>query len=239
MHIALCDDNTADRKQSERLLQRESLNRIPVTGPLYVDSYGSADSLLTKPMQYDVFILDICKSEEHAVQIAEKLVALGVKAPIVFCCSDLDYRSMDLSFAPQKQFLFLDKPIRRTELTEVIDHALLCLANTEHTIELRSQKETLYVVEADIMHAKEKGRNLLVTLASGKEVLIPSSAANLFGQIQHYPCFLCPTEKTLINARHIAKTAFHKIIMKDGQSFYTTSSIMKYAKLMMKEYKVN
>ena len=51
MHVALCDDNTADRKQSERLLQRESLNRISVTGPLYVDSYGNAESLLNKPMQ--------------------------------------------------------------------------------------------------------------------------------------------------------------------------------------------
>lgn len=236
MHVALCDDNTADRKQSERLLQRESLSRISATGPLYVDSYGSAESLLSKPMQYDVFLLDICRSAENAIQIAEKLVSLGVKAPIVFCCSDMDYRSMDLSFAPQEQFLFLDKPIRKTELTDVIDHALTRLANTEHTIELRSQSETLYVVEADIMYAKEKGRNLIVTLASGKEITIPSSAVNLFGQIQHYPCFLCPTEKTLINARHITKTVFHKIIMKDGQSFYTNSLVMKYAKHIMKEY---
>lgn len=239
MHVALCDDNTADRKQSERLLQRESLNRIPVTGPLYVDSYGSAESLLTKPMQYDVFLLDICQSAENAVQIAEKLVHLGVKAPIVFCCSDLDYRSMDLSFAPQEQLLFLNKPIMRAELTEVIDHALQCLANAQHTIELRSQKETLYLVEADIMYAKQKGRNSIVTLASGKKIQIPSTVPNLFGQIQHYPCFLCPTEKSLVNARYIAKTVFHKLVMKDGQSFFTTYSILKYAKHMMQEYKSN
>ena len=238
MHVALCDDNTADRKQSERLLQRESLARIPVTGPLYVDSYGSAESLLTKPMQYDVFFLDICKSQENAVQIAEKLIQFGVKAPIVLICSEMDYRSMDLSFAPADQILFLDKPILRTQLAQTIDHALDCLSKAEHTIELRSQKETLYVVESDIMYAKEKGRNLLVTLSDGREVLIPSSASNLFGQIQHYPCFLCPTEKTLVNARHIKKTVFHKLIMKDGSSFYTNSSIIKYAKQVMPDYQV-
>lgn len=235
MHVALCDDNTADRKQSERLLQRESLARIPVTGPLYVDSYGSAESLLTKPMQYDVFFLDICKSEQNAVQITEQLIQCGVKAPIVLICSDMDYRSMDLSFAPEEQILFLDKPIRRETLAETIDFVLERLAKAEHTIELRSQKETLYIVEADIMYAKQKGRNLLVTLTSGKEVLIPTSAANFFGQIQHYPSFFCPTDKTLANARHIKKTVFHKLVMKDGQCFYTNSSIIKYAKQVMQE----
>ena len=237
MHVALCDDNTADRKQSERLLQKESLNRIPVSGPLYVDSFGSAQSLLHNPMQYDVFFLDICHSSENAVQIAQKLIGLGVKATFVFCCSDMDYRCMDLSFMPQTQFFFLEKPIHRADLTDAIDYVLQCLAKKEHTIELRTQKDTLYVVEADIMYAKEKGHNLLVTLSSGNEVLIPSTAANFFDQIQHYPCFLCPTAKTLVNARYIKKATFHKLVMEDGQSFRTVSSIMRYAKNMMQEYR--
>lgn len=236
MHVALCDDNTADRKQSERLLQRESLARIPVSGPLYVDSYGSAASLLAKPMQYDIFFLDICHSDDNAVLVAERLVQCGVKAPIVLVCSHMNYRDMDLSFAPPEQILFLDKPIRSSELAATIDHVLHLLESAEHTIELRSQAQTLYVVESDIMHAVQKGRNLLVTLASGEQILIPSTAENLYGQIQQYPCFMCPTEKTLVNARHIQKTAFRSILMRDGQKFRSSSAVIKYAQHMMKHY---
>ena len=236
MHIALCDDNTADRKQSERLLQRESLGRIPTTGPLYVDSYGSAESLLTKPMQYDVFFLDICRSSENAVQVAEKLIQAGVKAPIVLLCSDMDYRNKDLSFAPFEQILFLDKPIKTGELKATIDHVLDKVNNAEHTIELRSESRTLYVVEADIMYGIQKGRNVQVFLADGSKINIPSTASNFFSQLNHYPCFMCPTEKTVVNARHIGKVAFHTIVMNNGQKFRTTSSVAKYALHVMKEF---
>ena len=38
MHIALCDDNVADRKQFERLVKRESDRRAADEGILFVDS---------------------------------------------------------------------------------------------------------------------------------------------------------------------------------------------------------
>ena len=55
MHIAVCDDNGADRKQLERLLSRESDKRMETTGNLYVTSYGNPESLLQNPRQFDVF----------------------------------------------------------------------------------------------------------------------------------------------------------------------------------------
>ena len=50
MHLAICDDHMADRKQMERLLGRESDRRLNTTGVLYVDSFGSKESILTTPM---------------------------------------------------------------------------------------------------------------------------------------------------------------------------------------------
>ena len=38
MHIAVCDDNVADRKQTERLLQRASDRHASTTGVFYIDS---------------------------------------------------------------------------------------------------------------------------------------------------------------------------------------------------------
>ena len=56
MHIAVCDDNVADRKQLERLLKRESDKRAASTGIIYTDSFGNSTALLSNPMQYDAFI---------------------------------------------------------------------------------------------------------------------------------------------------------------------------------------
>ena len=59
MHLAICDDHMADRKQMERLLGRESDRRLNTTGVLYVDSFGSKESILTTPMIYDAIFMDI------------------------------------------------------------------------------------------------------------------------------------------------------------------------------------
>ena len=53
LHIAICDDNIADRKQLERLLKRESDKRAAVSGIVYTDSFGNAVARLANPMQYD------------------------------------------------------------------------------------------------------------------------------------------------------------------------------------------
>ena len=59
MHIAICDDNIADRKQTERLLGRESDRRAKTDNVLYIDSFGKQESVLVSPMIYDMFFIDM------------------------------------------------------------------------------------------------------------------------------------------------------------------------------------
>ena len=59
MHLAVCDDNIADRKQMERLLGRESDRRLNTTGVLYVDSFGNRSAILSTPMIYDGLFMDM------------------------------------------------------------------------------------------------------------------------------------------------------------------------------------
>ena len=97
MHIAICDDNIADRKQLERLLKRESDKRAAVSGILYTDSFGNAEALLANPMQYDAFYIDVCQTEGvSGSDIVSALTAKGVNAPIVMCCSHINYREYTL-----------------------------------------------------------------------------------------------------------------------------------------------
>ena len=49
MHIAICDDNIADRKQTERLLKREADKMRAEGEMLYIDSSEAARNWLKHP----------------------------------------------------------------------------------------------------------------------------------------------------------------------------------------------
>lgn len=233
MHIAICDDNVADRKQLERLLKRESDRRAESSGILYADSYGNASSLLSNPMQYDVFYIDMCKTVGvSGLSIVMELRNSGVNAPIVMCCSDINYREQDFP----EDTLFIDKPIKSDELSKSLDHALSIKEKAQPLIELRTEKETIYVTEPDILYAVEAGRFTVVSLVDGRKVNITTTASNLFADIESHPSFLAPTLKTVINCRYIQKIAFHKAIMSDGEVFKISRSCLGYAKEAMAEF---
>ena len=234
MHVAVCDDNIADRKQTERLLGRESDRRAKITEGLYVDSYGNETSLLNTPMMYDIFYIDMCRTEgTSGADVARKLCALGVQVPIYMCCSQIDYRQCELP----ENVCFLEKPIRKEDLCASLDHAYEIKRNAVPLIELRDEKETHYVTENDILYAVEDGRHMNITLADGRKLRIDSTADNLYDQWSSLEAFLAPNLKTIINARHIAKIGLLRIHMKDGTTFLLNASLRDYTKSLYEKYK--
>lgn len=216
MHVAVCDDNIADRKQTERLLGRESDRRAKITEGLFVDSYGNEQALLTKPMQYDIFYIDMCQTgEDHGLQIALKLTEAGVHAPIYMCCSKVDYRKQDF---PENIF-FLDKPLRVDDLIASLDYAEKIKTEAVSRIELRDDKETFYVTEDMILYTVEKGNRMLVTLTDGRTVKLVTNISNLFDQWKSFHSFLAPNGRTLVNARYVEKVGLLQIQMTDGCKF--------------------
>lgn len=230
MHVAICDDNIADRKQTERLLNRESDRRAKVTEGLYIDSYGNEQALLTKPMQYDVFYIDMCKTEGiSGEQIARKLYDAGVRVPIYMCCSQINYRQFEL---PENVF-FMDKPLKTDFLCASLDHAEEVKSNAVSMIELRDNSETHYVTEAEILYATQKGNNVLVSLSNGQTVTLTTTMDNLFFQWQNFETFFFTNTKNLINIRHISKIGLLHIYMTDGTTLPLKPSQRPY---IMKAY---
>ena len=109
MHIAVCDDNVADRKQLERLLKRESDKRAASTGIIYTDSFGNSTSLLSNPMQYDAFYIDMCLTEgTTGTDVVNALTAQGVNAPINIAVKKRE--ASEMRQAP-RMALFLSTPM--------------------------------------------------------------------------------------------------------------------------------
>ncbi len=233
MHIALCDDNVADRKQFERLVKRESDRRAATSGTLFVDSFGNFDSLLTNPMQYDVFYIDMCKTPGiTGADVVSALSDKGVNAPIVMCCSDINYREQSFP----ENVIFLDKPIKAEELSVSIDHALKIMEQAVPLIEIRVEKETRYVTEPDIMYAVEHGRMLDIFLQDGSIITILDNAQNLFSQLENFPVFFSPGRKAVLNGRYIEALGFYRVTMRGGKSFRVSHDCMAYAKKMYNEF---
>lgn len=217
MHLAVCDDHIADRKQMERLLGRESDRRISTTGVLYVDSYGSERSILTTPMIYDAIFMDMTEDGCDAIRLANQLRKNGALIPIVFCCGKVNYRGAD--HLPDN-VLFLDKPITVAALTEMIDRLLVIVQNRVKKLEFRNRNETFYITEEELLYATvHDERQMLLHLLNGEERLTEMSLESFCSNLSDCESYILLASHTVLNMEHIEDVSAFKVSMKDGHGF--------------------
>ena len=218
LHIAICDDNIAERKQTERLLARESDRRKAVTGIFYVHSYGHEEALLKAPMQYNMFMVDMVNGDVDGLKLALILCQNNVIAPIYLCISKIDYRKAYTRLEkPPENIHFIDKPIKVAELSKAVDHVLEIQASIIPSIELRSESETLYLRDNEIIYAKCNSYNTDVYLTDGRFILITGNLENFYSQICTNPVFHLISKKTLVNINYIDKCSLSKLTLTNGQ----------------------
>lgn len=233
MHIAVCDDNVADRKQLERLLKRESDKHALSHEPFYIDGYGSSDTVMRSPMLYDVFFIDMTVSPQNGFDIAVSLNEAGISVPIVLCVSKINYREFDLP----SNVMCIDKPVKVCDLCSALEYAYRQIENRAPRIELRGEKETYYVKESDIMYVVNSGGQYIrVSLSDGREVELMDTLDNFYEGIKQYPCILPVSCRALINADYIKKVGFTKVITKDGNVFAMQYRFRNYVNSFFREH---
>lgn len=232
MHIAICDDNVADRKQLERLLQRESDKQYGIREPFYIDSYGNAQALMRSPMLYDAFFIDMTASSKNGYEVAMELIHAGVTVPIVLCISTINYRDFNLP----DNCHFLEKAIRLNELCDMLDMLITACDNKTPHIEIRTESDTHYVSEKDIMYAVQ-GAHTLIYLSDDRILEINDTLANFYDEIRNMLCFFPVSYKAIVNAAYVSQISPCSIQTKNGRKFFLHPAFHKYAKHIMKKYK--
>lgn len=232
MHIAICDDNIADRKQMERLLKRESDKRRDSREPFYIDGYGNSEALMRSPMLYEAFFIDMTDSAKNGYEIAMDLIHAGVTVPIILCISKINYREMPL---PDNCFC-LPKPIRIDDLTDILEIIIAASDNKIPHIEIRTKKETLYVLEKDIMYILSEGKYVHVHLTNGTVAELTDTLENFYEEIKHISAFLPVSYKTVVNVAAISRTTLFHVHTKNGHKFFLHPSFRKYVHFCVKEY---
>lgn len=238
MHIAICDDNVADRKQLERLLKRESDKRKKTTGSLYTDSFGNCEILAKNNMLYDLFFIDMVNDAPDGLTFALSLVQSGVHVPIVLCCSKIDYsaKASSLSDCP-KNLIYLEKPIKTAELSGILDRAVLLLAERVPTIELRSETETYYVLEDDIVYGITIGRYVHVFLKDGTEIPILTTMFNFFDEVSMFSHMVLLNEKVMFNIAYMEYYSPFKVLLSNGVSLKSSPFASKNIKSALQAYR--
>ena len=219
MHLAVCDDNIADRKQTERLLSRQSDRIFKEYGDrIYIDSYGNEDAFMANPQMYGGLFIDMVSGDINGFDIVRLLLKLGIEKPIVMCSSTLNYRKMiEEAGIKADNIFFLDKPIKVAELTEMVDMIRELDSKTVPTLELSGKHETIYAHGEEIICVRKVKSELEVSLTNGRTFYVIGELFNLFDQCRVIFPEICPiSDNGIINVNHIQKTSFGKVTMDNG-----------------------
>lgn len=234
MHLAVCDDHIADRKQTERLLGRESDRRLRTTGVLYVDSFGSKNSILTTPMFYDAIFMDMTEEGCDAVELANMLRADGTEVPIIFCCGKVNYRTRtDLP----ANVLFLDKPIQTDELAAIVDQLLTVTESKTKKFEFRNDTETFYFEEEELMYAFPEDRFIRIHMNNGDEKLAVTNLKTFCANLDLCDSYLLVNDTYVVNMTYIRTVNFFRLTMVDGKEFRIGFGEMKRLRHFIEEFR--
>ncbi len=170
-------------------------------------------------MQYDLFFIDMVSGEPDGLAFALELIGAGVSAPIVLCISSIDYRTLyrQTKNAPSN-ISFLEKPIKIDALRSLLNHAVTLTADKSPAIELRTDKETFYLKEDDIVCARTENHYVSVSLADGRVITMTGDLWHLYGQVAEHPSFLLLSQRAFININYIDKCSFFRVSMQNGIS---------------------
>lgn len=233
MHVAICDDNIADRKQMERLLGRLSDRLAAESEPLYVDSFGNPEALLAAQLHYGVYFIDLTNSQLNGQKItgyemAQRLMESGIESTFYLCCGQIDYRLCKL----QSHMFCISKPIENAALAEAVQNALKEAAEMIPHITLHGVADgTHYVKMQDIVYCRQdKDNHTTLFLTDGSTLRVGDNVYNLFLNLEsQYPCLHALSGRLLVNRQHLSSVSFRSITFDTGKTIKIGIPAARYA----------
>lgn len=229
IYVAICDNNIADRKQTERLLEREKDKRLHDCGDvLYIDSFGSEEALMATPIRYDIFFIDVTESSANGMDVAKRLRLKGIITPIVLCQSTVSYTSY--VNAPE-EIIYIEKPISAGQISHLIDVAGDWVKRKTPLIEIRCQKDTCFIKYDELVRAYPiDSFYTRVCLSEGQFLDMTDSISSLAKQCETYGCFI-RCRKDIVNILHIEDAVDSGFRLTNGDtvhySFFQKNNIIE------------
>lgn len=218
MHIAICDDNVADRKHLERLLSRESDKRMGTPNILYVDSYGNEENFFKNPEKYDLFFIDMVHSPDLTLHIVKRLQKMGIDAPIVLYSSKIDYSTISELSAG---IVHMKKPYIPDPLPELLKLGDQYVTGHVETIVLHTNQTPRIVPAHDIFYffeTKDGKKNLC--MKDGTTLQIMENIGEVGHILEPYQEYARISKTAVVNMRLVTLVTPFSIMMQDYKEFF-------------------
>jgi DNA-binding LytR/AlgR family response regulator len=218
VHVAICDDNVADRKHIERLLSRESDKRAGTPNILYIDSYGDKDKFLVNPLMYNIVFMDMCSRTGLVEEIIAKLDEMGYNAPLVLYSSKIDYTQITNlpDYVIHEKKPYIPEPL--PELLKLGDKNVIGIVET---IDIHINRVLHEIPKNDVMYAEagEGATGSKVTLHTGQTILVDEDINTLRFVLEPYEEFAMVNKKSVVNFKLVTAVMLTSLIMQDYKQF--------------------
>lgn len=212
MHIAICDDNVADRKHLERLLSRESDKRAGTPNILYVDSYGEKTHFLANPLKYNLIFMDMTSEPGIVEYILEHLDAMGYNAPLILCSSQIDYTAIPNlpSYVIHAKKPYIPEPLP--------GYLALGDANvTGHVISVKVHRDKIdrNVPKNSIMYILEENGHCILHTTEGEVFDVDENISEMRKIMEPFEEFERVNKRDIVNFKYVSAVMPASIVMQD------------------------
>lgn len=215
-YIGLCDDNLADLKKAEELLENYRLERPDVK--FVVKPFNAINDLLAeidKDPGFDMLILDIFMPEMTGIDASRTLRKQGVNCPVIFLTSSLDH-ALDAFGVDAVQYLI--KPAEQSQFFTALDKSFKLIEHMRRRyITLRVEGELRRISLNDIICCESHGNYQYISLVDGSDLRVRITLAELHTLMNDSHDFVRTGSAYLVNLVHVESMNAKQILLDNGR----------------------
>lgn len=218
--IALCDDEAAELKKTERMLSSYEKNH-PEIG-LEIQCFKNAGELLymvrEKNYTPDLILMDIYMPGKTGIEAAKELRELGSEGKIIFFTTSREH-ALDAFEVDAVQYLV--KPVSEQTLYPILNKLLKHMEEEcRRYVLLRVDGRIRRVAVSNITCCEAQGKNQKIYLSDGRQYLLRMTMTELVETLCRYQEFVRVGGSYVVNLEHVDGLNAQEIQMANGRNIY-------------------
>lgn len=218
--IALCDDEKAELKKTQQMLDNYEKKHPGMD--FMVECFENAEELLymAKEKNYvpDLIIMDIYMPEKMGIDAAKELRDMGNEARIIFLTTSREH-ALEAFGVDASQYLV--KPVAENVLFPILDKLLRDVEQERRKyLLLRIDGRIQRVAISDITYCEAQGKIQCLHLADGTQCLLRMTMIEIYEMLSPYVEFVRVGVAYIMNLDHINSLNARELYMDNGQKIY-------------------
>lgn len=218
--IALCDDETAELHETERMLKDYEESHSETE--FIIKCFESADELLDQVRENsyipDFILMDIYMPEKLGIEAAHELRDMGSKGRIIFLTRSREH-ALDAFGVEASQYLI--KPITEKVLFPVLEKLLGDMEEARRKyLLLRIDGRIQRVAVNDIVYCEAEGKMQHLYLSNGTQYELRRTMAEIYEMLACYREFSRVGVAYIVNLEHVDSLNAQEVEMDNGKKIY-------------------